>query len=104
MALNFCPNCNKIIIKTGNCSCGQEIKEFSLHSIEISKEKSKKGEGIFIEEKIKTGFPHICQKCGHNECEIADVGVSVSDEAGIYLFKCLKCNHIERQADGSCNM
>lgn len=104
MTLHFCPNCKKIILKTGNCSCGHEIIEFNLHSTETPKQKQHKSHEILIEEKITIGFPHICKKCGHNECLIEDVGVSVSDEAGIYLFKCLKCNYVERQADGSCNM
>jgi DNA-directed RNA polymerase subunit M/transcription elongation factor TFIIS len=104
MTLNFCPNCKRIIIQTGNCTCGFEIKELQIISSETQKLPEQKGQGILIEEKITTGFPHICKKCGHNECLIKDVGVSVSDEAGIYLFKCLKCSYIERQADGSCNM
>jgi len=104
MTLKFCPNCKKIIIQIGNCSCGFEITEFNLYSTEQGKPPKEKGQGILEEEKITTGFPHICQKCGHNEAEVVDVGVSVSDEAGIYLFKCIKCSHIERQADGSCNM
>lgn len=104
MSLKFCPNCNKLITKQGNCTCGHEIKEFSLHITEPQKQKEEKGKEILIEQKPTSGFPHICQKCGHTEAEVIDVGVAVSDEAGIYLFKCLKCSYVERQADGSCNM
>jgi len=104
MTLKFCPNCKKIIMQTGNCTCGYEIKEFSLQITEHQKPKDKRSNEILLEEKITQGFPHMCQKCGHNEAEVIDVGVSVSDEAGIYLFKCIKCGYVERQADGSCNM
>lgn len=103
----FCPICKNLIKINNNkasCECGYKSDNFNLTSTEKTKEKSKKGEGIIIEEKITTGFPHMCRKCGFNEAEVIDVGISVSDEAGIYIFKCLKCGFVERQADGSCNM
>lgn len=49
------------------------------------------------------GFPHKCKKCEHDFSEVIDLGVSYSDEAGLFLFKCKKCGHVERDAFGSGN-
>ena len=35
---------------------------------------------------------------------VKDLGTSYSDESNVYLFKCTKCGHIDRQADGCSNM
>ena len=65
--------------------------------------KTQKGDGIFEQEENKEGFPHTCKKCGHSESEVHDLGAQYSDESNIYLFKCMKCGFVERQADGSGN-
>lgn len=108
----FCDSCGKILeIKTsqngkkfGLCTCGS-IKEVNsdIMTSDRPKEKEKIGEGIVIEEKEKKGFPHKCKKCGCNESEVHDLGASYSDESSVYLFKCLKCGHVERDAYGSSN-
>ena len=112
--LKFCDSCGKplMVEKTkqgiiGVCSCGFKSEEiFEISSFEETIKVEEKGEGIIEHSKeiIENTFPHICRKCGHNGAEVIDVGVKVSDEAGIYLFRCAKCSFTERQADGSCNM
>lgn len=62
-----------------------------------------KGTGVIPEETNQQGFPHTCKQCGYEACEITDLGAQYSDESNIYLYRCLKCNHVERQADGTGN-
>ena|SRR3989338_5141792 len=108
--MDFCKNCGKVLFieienekKIGRCSCGY-MQETDITSSEKIKEKAKKGEGT-IEHKndIKEGFPHICKKCDHKEADVHEIKTGYSDEADIYLFKCKKCGHAERQADGCSN-
>lgn len=61
------------------------------------------GAGVIPEDKNEHGFPHTCKQCGYEECEITDLGAQYSDESNVYLYRCLKCNHVERQADGTGN-
>jgi DNA-directed RNA polymerase subunit M/transcription elongation factor TFIIS len=111
MGIEFCPKCKELLqIKTENgknigiCKCGFKASEIDLVSKEIKRDFIVKGEGIVSDKNEIEGITHLCKKCGHDKAEVIDVGVYVSDEAGIYLFKCLKCGYSFRQADGSCNM
>ncbi|HLD98544.1 MAG TPA: hypothetical protein VI815_04415, partial [Candidatus Nanoarchaeia archaeon] len=104
----FCEECGKILDikhtregrKFGICKCGF-VKE--VHSDIITTEKTKNNEEFekqnyenteIIEQVKEIGFPHKCKKCGYEECEVYDLGASYSDEANVYLFKCLKCGHV----------
>lgn len=70
-----------------------------------AKQKKKKFLGIAVEIPSESkGFPHVCKKCGHEECDLTDLGPQLSDEASIYLYKCRKCGHVERQSDGTGNV
>jgi DNA-directed RNA polymerase subunit M/transcription elongation factor TFIIS len=107
----FCELCGKMLRleskegKTfGVCSCGY-IKEFES-GVAIS-EKNKKievGGGVISEDKNMAGFPHKCKKCGHEGCEVFDLGAFWSDESNVYLYKCKKCGYVDRQADGTSNI
>ncbi len=113
MAIQFCPVCKKLLQirehdgkSIGVCSCGfKRPLGYELSSVEKSK-KTKKGEGVIsdIHKKTSGGVKHICKKCGYDEAEVIDLGAQLTDESNIYLFKCLKCGHAERQSDGSCNL
>lgn len=106
----FCDECGKILkirnaggLKLGICECGfvKEIHHGVTSSEKITR-KEKIGEGVAVEDKEK-GFTNVCKKCGYNKCDVYDLGASYSDESDIYLFKCKKCGHVVRQAEGSGN-
>lgn len=106
--MEFCQNCGKplkIENEMAECDCGFSKRIKSLSFNEKVEEKTKKGEGVFDGEEFKSkkGFPHICKKCGHEFAEIIDLGAFYSDEANVYLFKCNKCENVEREAYGSSN-
>lgn len=107
----FCNECESLLTlfqsREGNvigiCSgCGK------FHEMKIKLESTEKithkelGKGI-AKDDITIGFPHTCIKCGHNKCEVFDLGAPYSDESDIYLYKCKKCGFVERQADGTGN-
>jgi DNA-directed RNA polymerase subunit M/transcription elongation factor TFIIS len=106
----FCESCGKILnIKLenekliGKCICGfsKEIQSISFsEKNQISKEI---GKGVFNEKESDSYYPYICEKCGHPEANAYDLGVTVSDEANILIYRCKKCGHIKRQADGTGN-
>jgi len=103
----FCKSCGKILPlkeddKAKVCSCGfaNEVSDVSFS--QKGERKEKIGTGIYKETK-EPGFPHTCKKCGHEECDISDLGVFYGDESNIYLYKCQKCGYVERQADGNSN-
>lgn len=110
--MHFCELCGKILeIKAESdkiiayCSCGfiKEVESGQISSEKIIK-KDNIGEDIVVESnKIEKGFPHICKKCGYDECDVLDVGAPYSDESNIILYKCKKCKYVERQADGTGN-
>ncbi len=88
----------------GICSCGfaKEIEsEFAIP--EKIQKKDEIGEGAISEDKSLEGFPHDCPKCGHDKCEVFDLGAFYSDESNVYLYKCKKCGYVDRQADGTGN-
>ncbi|MEI6732270.1 MAG: hypothetical protein WCK90_06355 [archaeon] len=107
--MKFCDNC-KSILKVheengkliGVCQCGfkKEVDSFIIsdksNKIELT------GRKVFRDKKTK-GWPHLCKKCGHGECDITDLGAPYSDESNIYLYKCKKCKFVQRQADGTSN-
>lgn len=69
-----------------SCACGN-IKE--THSLVFSEKGSKKeevGQGVARTEESDNGFPHTCVKCGHEHCEILDLGFFQGDESNIYLY------------------
>lgn len=67
--------------------------------------KIEKGEGILNLEQddMDKGFPHKCKKCNNDFADVVDLGISYSDEAGVFLFKCKKCGNVERDAFGTGN-
>ncbi len=103
----FCKECGKILelekeTNIGKCSCGFTT---TLPEINFSNhiEKEELGSGILEEDSSSGGFPHICKKCSHGECDVADLNPPYSDESNIYLYRCKKCKFVERQADGTGN-
>lgn len=74
-------------------------------SLEFSEKGKKKQEakGVLEQEKQGEGFPNVCDKCGHTQADVHDLGAPYSDESNVYLFRCKKCGHVKRQADGSGN-
>ena len=106
--MEFCKKCGKplkIDKGTIKCSCGfSKISNSKISSTEKIKKPEKKGKGVFNKEKfVEKGFPHSCKECGHEYSDVVDLGASYSDESNIYLFKCKKCKHVERDAYGSSN-
>lgn len=106
----FCEICGKILEITnknnkiiGLCSCGYSKETDFEVSFSEDIKKSEVGEGVINENEETIGFPHVCMKCGHNECEIWDLGVQIGDESNITLYRCKKCKYVERQADGTGN-
>lgn len=107
----YCNTCNQIInLEEKNgvlfevCLCGKN--KFIEKKIIVSEKQSKKetvGAGIAEENNSLEGFPHICSKCGFNQADITDLGAPYGDESNIYLYKCKKCGHTERQTDGTSN-
>lgn len=109
--IQFCPVCKKLLeIKNENdkniflCNCGfKRILGVELSSAEIQTNISK-GAGIINENILIEGINHICRKCGHNQAEIIDTASRVAEEANLCIFRCLKCNHKERESDGTCRL
>lgn len=109
-AMHFCNKCGKLLhvkeqegILIGKCSCGFLKKIDSVMEISEKGKQSKIAKGVFENIESKGGFPHTCQKCGHTQSDVHDLGAPYSDESNVYLFKCKKCGYVERQADGSGN-
>jgi DNA-directed RNA polymerase subunit M/transcription elongation factor TFIIS len=108
----FCELCGKILQTKnanekiiGTCSCGFTIElNQGFSASEKIPEKEEIGEGAVVEDKSLEGFPHDCPKCSHTGCEVFDLGAPYSDESNVYLYKCKKCGHVDRQADGTSNM
>ena len=106
-----CDKCNALIAleeKDGQlwelCNCGRnKFVEKKIITSEKGKTQEKLGEGIAEEDKTLEGFPHICGKCSYNQADITDLGAPYGDESNIYLYKCKKCGHTERQTDGTSN-
>lgn len=108
--LYFCEKCGKILqIKKeehatfGYCKCGYAKH---LHSgVRFSQKENHEeelGTGIAHDE-ITQGYPNTCKKCGFGYSEIEHLNPFYSDESDIYLYKCKKCGHVERQTDGTSN-
>jgi DNA-directed RNA polymerase subunit M/transcription elongation factor TFIIS len=107
--MKFCDNCGKILeLKNegekviGSCSCGFSIEIKDLIFSEKAEPKKKIGKGALTGYETK-GFPHECEKCGFGFCDITEYGPFFTDESPVYLYKCKRCGHTERQADGSSN-
>jgi len=103
----FCKSCGRILqLKENNnvviCICGFANEASEVSFSQKGEKKEKIGKGVYKEAK-SLGFPHTCKKCGHERCDISDLGVFYGDEANIYLYKCKKCGYVERQADGTSN-
>lgn len=106
--MEFCLNCGKPLRlekSIAKCNCGFVKKSKEISTSEKIQKPIKKGQGILNEknQQQKKGFPHKCKKCNHDFAEIIDLGASYSDESNIYLFKCNKCNFVEREGYGSGN-
>ncbi len=101
--INFCPVCKSLLqIKEENgknilfCNCGFKRYNFELESIDKTSS-NVRGEGV-INEEIGEGNMHICKKCGFDKAEIIDLGERDTNESGVYIYKCLKCRHCERES------
>lgn len=110
--IEFCPDCGRILSvrerewdfkMIGFCRCGfvKEVERGFLPSKKIIN--LERGEGILEKDEGIQGFPHNCSKCGYGEAEVFDLGASYSDESNVYLFKCKKCGHVAREAEGTGN-
>jgi len=91
-------------VKVAYCLCGEKriiIGDVSFE--EKQKEREIRSSEVVEKKHDLRGFPHICSKCGYDECEVHELGVFYGDEAGVYLFKCKKCGWSERQSDGTGN-
>ena len=107
MKMNFCLECNKLIIpKKENgktilicerCGLNQEVlnHEGLVVKSEIHK-KSEKANGVVSEENTSACFGHKCKKCGFDKAELIDMGVFISDEDNLVFIKCGKCGFKER--------
>ena len=114
-AMHFCDKCGKIMkvesnagLSTASCGCGHyKFVNSGLIMKNKGEIKLDKGKGIADEHNSAPAegkFPHDCSKCGNDECYVKDLGTFFSDESCIYLFKCTKCGHVDRQADGTSNI
>ena len=103
-----CKRCGKLLriatafnTRIGICVCGF-VKTIDSATVSEKQHHETRGTGILREEKLP-GFPHNCKKCKYTECEVEDLGAQYSDESNVYLYKCKRCGHVERQADGTGN-
>lgn len=107
----YCSICNKLVAfeeKNGVlyeiCECGKKcFVEKKVLVSEKQPNKIKLGAGVVEEDKSLNGFPHVCSKCGYGQADITDLGAPYGDESNIYILKCKKCGHSERQTDGTSN-
>ena len=106
--MEFCLDCGKplkIENNTAVCSCGFKKQVNPVTTSEKITKPEEKGEGVADKTNSGEGkgFPHQCKKCGYGFADVVDLGVFYSDESNIYLFKCKKCSHTERDAYGCSN-
>jgi len=108
--MEFCPDCGRVLTinsrefrMIGSCRCGffKEVERGFLPPEKMIY--SEKGQGVLENKEEEGGFPHVCEKCGNGGADVFDLGASYSDESNIYLFKCKKCGHVGRDAEGSGN-
>ncbi|MBP7708250.1 hypothetical protein KA107_01075 [Candidatus Pacearchaeota archaeon] len=101
--MEFCKNCNSILfyfnelgkVKT-YCKKCKLAKEGESTSFSEKHKIEKKGEGFIHSGNPSANYNHICKKCGHEGCEIIDVGILISDEDNLIMLKCGKCGFSER--------
>ena len=105
----FC-KCGKLMevrddgLRMAYCSCGNKhVTNGSVSFEETASKKEERSSEVAETKHSSAGFPHNCSKCGHGFAEVYDLGISYSDEAAVYLFKCKKCGWSERQSDGTGN-
>jgi DNA-directed RNA polymerase subunit M/transcription elongation factor TFIIS len=116
MSLHFCSDCGKImkvnkqadllLAVCGSCSTFKELSVGIVTTIKSQAvvERSKDVADEKNSAPAEGKFPHICSACGHDEAYAKDLGAFLGDESNVYLFKCVKCNHTDRQADGCSNL
>jgi DNA-directed RNA polymerase subunit M/transcription elongation factor TFIIS len=108
MSLQFCPVCKKLLqIKEKNdkiigyCSCGfKRTCNIELSSKESILKKEKNLGIINDESDLNQGIIHKCSKCGNEFADMLDLGDRLLSESNVYLYKCKKCNHVDRETDG----
>ena len=102
--IKFCPKCSnvlkhlrymgKLTLKCDNCGYTEE----GSHLISSEKMEGKKQKiGITSGKNLYATFPHKCEKCGYDKAEVIDMGIKVSDEDPLILYKCGKCGHVEKE-------
>jgi DNA-directed RNA polymerase subunit M/transcription elongation factor TFIIS len=104
--LQFCPVCKNLLQlrnegdkNIGFCKCGfVRTAGILLEADDNLSNKSKLGSGFVEEGEGQAGIDRICKKCGHNQAEVSEIA---SNETNIFIYKCLKCNHSEREVQGS---
>jgi len=119
--VEFCPDCGKPLqhrkvideFREGVgffvfCSCGySNTISTPLSHNQVIPAKEELGKGVLDPKDLLStddeGFPHNCSKCGHGWSDVHDLGIQYSDESSIHVFRCRKCGHTERHAEGSGN-
>jgi len=103
--LQFCPICKNLLqIKNeggkniGFCSCG--FKRTAGISLESDDKTNNMiiGGGFVEENQGISGVDRFCKKCGFDKAEVSEIS---ANEANIFVYRCLKCNHSEREVQGS---
>jgi hypothetical protein len=84
--------CNCGFKRTGGINIIGEDNTFKENSSFI-------GGGVVEEDNLsRGGFSRICSKCGFDKAEAFQI---TSNESEVTIFKCLRCSHSVRQAQGS---
>ena len=93
-----------VLATCANCGFEKQIQPEQIHIFSEKIQKREVGQGIHSEDTpMKPGFKRKCKKCGYEECDIYSIGAPYGDESDIVFYKCKKCKHIERYAQGSSN-
>jgi DNA-directed RNA polymerase subunit M/transcription elongation factor TFIIS len=85
----------------GVCSCGfMRTGGISISGEDENKERNNLSAGNAVDESTNKieGFSRVCEKCGFDKCEAFSI---TSNESEVTIFRCLKCKHSIRQAQGS---
>ena len=101
----FCKNCGALLRpkktpygKWMACPEGHPQPELVQESAPIVVKNTEQGQKIEISDgvNILAVHDHLCQKCGHNKCELIEVQPFYSDEDQFLRMKCGKCGHTEK--------
>ena len=105
MVLQFCKECNRILIPKKNFKEKQEIncsfcgeKNFFVKSVtkEIFSKETEKGKGYAKEINPFVTYENICKKCGFDLAQVIDIPAKYSDEDDVIFLKCGRCGFSEK--------